>query len=129
MPKTKPKRGDSGRFAYGGLDRVIHEKARLGVLTSLVAHPKGLLFGHLKQLCDMTDGNLSRHLQVLEEAGLIEITKRFEANRPQTTCRITAEGRKRYMRYLAVLEQVVRDAADAAKGEFAPIGGRRIAPA
>ncbi len=129
MPKTKPKSGDSGRFAYEGLDRVIHEKARLGVLTSLVAHPKGLLFGHLKQLCDMTDGNLSRHLQVLEEAGLIEITKRFEANRPQTTCRITAEGRKRYMRYLAVLEQVVRDAADAAKGEFAPIGGRRIAPA
>ena len=129
MPKTKPKTGDSGRFAYEGLDRVIHEKARLGVLTSLVAHPKGLLFGHLKQLCDMTDGNLSRHLQVLEEAGLIEITKRFEANRPQTTCRITAEGRKRYMRYLAVLEQVVRDAADAAKGEFAPIGGRRIAPA
>ena len=129
MPKTKPKSGDSGRFAYEGLDRVIHEKARLGVLTSLIAHPKGLLFGHLKQLCDMTDGNLSRHLQVLEEAGLIEITKRFEANRPQTTCRITAEGRKRYMRYLAVLEQVVRDAADAAKGEFAPIGGRRIAPA
>jgi DNA-binding transcriptional ArsR family regulator len=129
MPKTKPKSGDSGRFAYEGLDRVIHEKARLGVLTSLVAHPKGLLFGYLKQLCDMTDGNLSRHLQVLEEAGLIEITKRFEANRPQTTCRITAEGRKRYMRYLAVLEQVVRDAADAAKGEFAPIGGRRIAPA
>ena len=133
MPKTKTRSGigggDSGRFAYEGLDRVIHEKARLGVLTSLVAHPKGLLFGHLKQLCDMTDGNLSRHLQVLEEAGLIEITKRFEANRPQTTCRITAEGRKRYMRYLAVLEQVVRDAADAAKGEFAPIGGRRIAPA
>ena len=128
MPKTKPKSGDSGRFAYEGLDRVIHEKARLGVLTSLVAHPKGLLFGDLKQLCDMTDGNLSRHLQVLEEAGLIEIEK-FESNRPQTTCRITAEGRKRYMRYLAVLEQVVRDAADAAKGEFAPIGGRRIAPA
>ena len=125
--KTSPK--SKGRFAYEGLDRVIHEKARLGVLTSLVAHPKGLLFGNLKQLCDMTDGNLSRHLQVLEEAGLIEITKRFEGNRPQTTCRITAEGRKRYMRYLAVLEQVVRDAADAAKGELAPIGGRGIVTA
>jgi DNA-binding transcriptional ArsR family regulator len=128
MPKNKTG-SSSGRFAYEGLDRVIHEKARLGVLTSLIAHPKGLLFGDLKQLCDMTDGNLSRHLQVLEEAGLIVIVKRFEGNRPQTICRITAEGRKRFMRYLAVLEQVVRDAADAAKGEVAPIGPRGLAPA
>ena len=129
MPKNKPGSSTSGRFAYEGLDRVIHEKARLGVLTSLIAHPKGLLFGDLKQLCDMTDGNLSRHLQVLEEAGLIDIVKRFEGNRPQTICRITAEGRKRFMRYLAVLEQVVRDAADAAKGEAAPTGPRGLAPA
>jgi DNA-binding transcriptional ArsR family regulator len=129
MPKNKTTSGNSGRFAYEGLDRVIHEKARLGVLTSLIAHPKGLLFGDLKQLCDMTDGNLSRHLQVLEEAGLIDIVKRFEGNRPQTICRITAEGRKRFMRYLAVLEQVVRDAADAAKGEVAPSGPRGMAPA
>jgi DNA-binding transcriptional ArsR family regulator len=129
MPKNKTGSSNSGRFAYEGLDRVIHEKARLGVLTSLIAHPKGLLFGDLKQLCDMTDGNLSRHLQVLEEAGLIDIVKRFEGNRPQTICRITAEGRKRFMRYLAVLEQVVRDAADAAKGEVAPNGPRGLAPA
>ena len=135
MPKTKTKSGDksgdSGRFAYEGLDRVIHEKARLGVLTSLIAHPKGLLFGDLKQLCDMTDGNLSRHLQVLEEAGLIDIVKRFEGNRPQTICRITAEGRKRFMRYLAVLEQVVRDAAEADAGATPSPrgGGPRPAPA
>ena len=62
MAKTK---GEQGRFAYEGLDRVIHEKARLSVLTSLVAHPKGLVFGDLKQMCGLTDGNLSRHLQVL----------------------------------------------------------------
>jgi DNA-binding transcriptional ArsR family regulator len=129
MPKNKAGSSTSGRFAYEGLDRVIHEKARLGVLTSLIAHPKGLLFGDLKQLCDMTDGNLSRHLQVLEEAGLIDIVKRFEGNRPQTICRITADGRKRFMRYLAVLEQVVRDAADAAKGDVAPTGPRGLAPA
>ncbi len=129
MPKNKTGSSNSGRFAYEGLDRVIHEKARLGVLTSLIAHPKGLLFGDLKQLCDMTDGNLSRHLQVLEEAGLIDIVKRFEGNRPQTICRITAAGRKRFMRYLAVLEQVVRDAADAAKGDVAPTGPRGLAPA
>ena len=68
------------RFAYEGLDRVIHEKARLSVLTSLVAHPKGLLFGDLKQLCGLTDGNLSRHLQVLQEARLVDDR---QALRPQ----------------------------------------------
>ena len=59
---------DIGQFAYEGLDRVIHERARLGVLTSLVAHPKGLAFGDLRRMCQLTDGNLSRHLQVLTEA-------------------------------------------------------------
>jgi DNA-binding MarR family transcriptional regulator len=120
--KTRSKEQDKARFAYDGLDRLIHEKARLGLLTSLIAHPKGLLFGDLKQLCGLTDGNLSRHLQILEEAGLVEITKSFRHNRPQTHCRITAEGRKRYMQYLNVLEQVVRDAADAAKGDLTQPG-------
>jgi DNA-binding MarR family transcriptional regulator len=106
---------DRGRFAYAGLDRVIHEKARLSVLTSLVAHPKGLVFGDLKQMCGLTDGNLSRHLQVLSEAGLIAIEKGYERNRPQTVARITPQGRARYLEYLDVLEQVVRDAASAAK--------------
>ena len=120
---------DSGRFAYEGLDRVIHEKARLGILTSLVAHPKGLLFGDLKQLCGLTDGNLSRHLQVLQQAGLIAIDKKFEHNRPQTVCRITQEGRTRYLEYLNVLEQVVRDAADAVKAQPTSSRRQRLAPA
>src|ERR687888_212712 len=64
----------SAPFAYDGLDRVIHEKARLGLLTSLMAHPKGLAFADLKQLCGLTDGNLSRHLQVLQEAGVVSWT-------------------------------------------------------
>jgi DNA-binding transcriptional ArsR family regulator len=116
MGKRRTEPRTQARFAYEGLDRVIHERARLSVLTSLVAHPKGLLFGDLKQLCGLTDGNLSRHLQVLQEASLVEIAKGFDHNRPQTLCRITARGRKRYLAYLGVLEQVVRDAA-AAKGE------------
>lgn len=108
-------------FAYEGLDRVIHEKARLGLLTSLMAAEKGLLFGDLKQLCGLTDGNLSRHLQVLQEAGLVEIRKGHEGTRPQTTCRLTPAGRTRFLDYLGVLEQVVRDAAKAAQGAPLPL--------
>jgi DNA-binding transcriptional ArsR family regulator len=110
-----------GRFAYEGLDRVIHERARLSVLTSLVTNPRGLTFADLKQLCALTDGNLSRHLRVLERARLIEILKDHEPaaqkqrHRPQTLCRITANGRTRYLDYLATLEQVVRDAANVAQ--------------
>ena len=100
-----------GRFAYEGLDRVMHEKARLGILTSLVAHPAGLLFNDLKELCALTDGNLSRHLEVLGEARLVEIWKGSKRGRPQTLCRLTTEGRQRFLDYVAVLESVVSDAA------------------
>jgi DNA-binding MarR family transcriptional regulator len=110
--KVSPNR--SSRFAYDGLDRLIHERARLGLLNSLIAHPKGLRFADLKQLCALTDGNLSRHLQVLQVAKVVEISKGFERNRPQTICRITAKGRKRYLDYVSVLEQVILD-ADAAR--------------
>jgi len=108
--KSKPPAGE-GRFAYEGLDRVIHERARLSVLTSLITNPKGLAFGDLKQLCALTDGNLSRHLSVLEKGKMVEIVKKQDRNRPLTICRITASGRKRYLEYLSTLEQVVKDAA------------------
>jgi DNA-binding MarR family transcriptional regulator len=106
-------RTNEGRFAYEGLDRVIHERARLSVLTSLATHPKGLLFTDLKQLCALTDGNLSRHLDVLETEKMVIIIKGHDKNRPQTLCRITPSGRKRFLEYLSTLEQVVRDAAAA----------------
>ena len=110
---------NEGRFAYEGLDRVIHERARLSVLTSLITNPKGLAFNDLKQLCALTDGNLSRHLSVLEDAKMVEIIRGHDRNRPQTICRITPSGRKRYLEYLSTLEQVVRDAAGGAKPEAA----------
>ena len=108
-----------GRFAYEGLDRVIHERARLSVLTSLITNPKGVAFNDLKQLCTLTDGNLSRHLSVLEAEKMVEIIRGHDHNRPQTICRITPSGRKRYLEYLATLEQVVRDAAEGAKPDAA----------
>ena len=99
-----------GRFSYEGLDRIIHEKARLGILTSLVTHAEGLLFNDLKDLCSLTDGNLSRHLAVLSEAGLVEVWKGQQGSRPQTMYRLTPEGRTRFTDYVNVLGNVVADA-------------------
>lgn len=109
--KNKETDSKAGRFAYKGLDRIMHEKARLGILTSLVSRPEGVLFNDLKELCSLTDGNLSRHLQTLQEAGLVEVWKGYHNKRPQTLCRLSQEGRDRFMAYLDQLEKVVRDAA------------------
>jgi len=93
----------------------MHERARLGVLTSLLAHPAGLSFATIKQLCDLTDGNLSRHLDVLAAARLVEITRETGEGRPQSLCRITAEGRRKFIGYLSVLERVLLDAGAASE--------------
>jgi DNA-binding MarR family transcriptional regulator len=123
---SRPPLAGSGRFAYEGLQRVIHEKARLGIMTSLVAHPEGLLFVDLKELCALTDGNLNRHLHVLREAGLVEIWKGQKRNRPQTMCRITPRGRRQFLEYLGTLEKVVADAADAARASEADRSAERL---
>ena len=102
---------DAGRYSYEGLDRVLHEKARLGILTALVARTVATAFTELARLCALTDGNLSRHLDVLVDAGLVEVHKGYEGRRPLTTCQITALGKKRFREYLAQLEKVLRDAA------------------
>lgn len=107
---AKPDPTDFGRYAYDGIDRVLHEKARLGILTSLTANPDGLPFSELKNLCGLTDGNLSRHLQVLSDAGLVEMQKNTEGRRPQTRYRLTLLGRERFLAYVMVLERVVQDA-------------------
>lgn len=117
------KNAKAGRFSYEGLDRVIHEKARLGILASLAAHRGGLLFNDLKELCSLTDGNLSRHLSVLSEAGLVEVWKGQQGPRQQTMYRLTAKGRTRFSQYISVLESVVTDAHEkAAKEAHSPAG-------
>ena len=116
MSRSKSKRDEStGRFAYEGLDRIIHERARLSILTSLATRPAGIVFNDLKELCALTDGNLSRHLQMLQDAGLVEVWKGSRGSRPQTLCRLTERGRARFLEYISVLENVVSDAMTAAK--------------
>jgi DNA-binding transcriptional ArsR family regulator len=115
QPAKSPK--NAAPFAYDGLERVIHEKARLGILASLATHGDGLAFCDLKQQCALTDGNLNRHLQVLQDAGLVEVRKHSENKRPQTVCRLTGEGRRRFVEYIGVLEHVVEDALHARKAD------------
>jgi len=105
----------SGRFAYEGLERLIHERARLSILASLAAHPEGLLFTELKALCSLTDGNLSRQIQLLQENGIVEIWKGYHKNRPQTRCRLSDNGRLRFLEYIQALQSVVADASSGGK--------------
>ena len=130
MAKKPAPRDEPGRYSYDGLDRVLHEKARLGILSALAARPDGAAFTELVRLCALTDGNLSRQLQLLQEAGMIEIWKGTRNNRPQTLCRLSAQGRGRIMDYIAQLERVVSDAL-AGGGRAAPKRlppGRGLAP-
>lgn len=109
--------GNEAPFAFDGLDRLLHEKARLSIMTSLADHPKGLSFTELRDLCGLTDGNLSRHVQILEEAGMIRVTKGFEARRPLTICALTDLGRARFFEYLEVLERVLSTARRRGEGK------------
>lgn len=111
MPRKHADLNSPGRFSYDGLERAIHEKARLGILTSLVTHGAGLSFNDLKSLCSLTDGNLNRHLEALREAGFVETEKEQGEGRATTICRITAVGRQRFLEYLDELRRVVDDAA------------------
>ena len=124
-PKKNPTKSE-GRFAYAGLERLLHERARLGILTSLASHPDGVVFNDLKRLVSLTDGNLSRQLQALTEAGLVEVWKGQKNNRPQTLCKMTREGRKRFLEYITELENVVSDAiaAESQRKSIASRGNR-----
>jgi DNA-binding transcriptional ArsR family regulator len=127
----KSARPAKGAFAYDGLHRELHEKARLGIMTALVTKPDGILFTELKELCSLTDGNLSRHLQVLQEAKLVEVWKGHDGRRPQTLVRVSRRGRDEFTAYLEELERVIRDAKVAAVARPAPerAGREGFAPA
>jgi DNA-binding transcriptional ArsR family regulator len=111
MSEKRTPGSQAGRHAYEGLDRAIHEKARLGIMTCLLTHKDGLSFNDIKELCALTDGNLSRHIKVLEDEKLVEVEKGYEGKKPKTLCRLSKEGRKRFLEYLEELEKVVKDAS------------------
>jgi len=89
------------------LDRVIHERARLGIVSTLAVH-EVLTFNDLKALVQLTDGNLSVHARKLEEAGYVACAKSFDGRIPRTEYRLTPAGRKALERYLAHMEALIR---------------------
>jgi DNA-binding MarR family transcriptional regulator len=91
------------------LDRVIHEKGRLPIV-SLLASTAELSFTELRDTLKMTDGNLSMHIKTLQEAGFVSVTKSFQRQRPLTTCALTVAGRKAFAAYIDLLEEIVRQA-------------------
>lgn len=93
-------------FDFDKLDKTIHEKGRLGIMT-LLATRTSWSFQDLKAELGMSDGNLITHLRTLHEAGLVAVTKEI-LDRPQTSYALTAKGRRAFEDYLAVLEQIVK---------------------
>jgi DNA-binding MarR family transcriptional regulator len=89
------------------LDRLIHEKGRLAIMSALAATPE-LSFTELREMLGMTDGNLSTHVRILQEEGFVSVAKSYEKNRPLTTCALTATGRKAFASYIDLLEQIVQ---------------------
>ena len=91
------------------LDRVIHEKGRLAIMSMLAASPE-LSFTELRDALSMTDGNLTSHMRTLQEAGYVAVSKSYQDNRPLTTCSLTAAGKKAFANYIDLLEQVLQQA-------------------
>ena len=89
------------------LDRVIHEKGRLAIMSMLAASPE-LSFTELRGALGMTDGNLTTHIRTLQQAGYVAVTKSVRNNRPLTTCSLTGAGRKAFAAHVDLLEQIVR---------------------
>ncbi len=91
------------------LDRVFHERGRLAICSTLVARSDGISFTQLQSACDLTDGNLNRHLHALMEEGIVATERRTGMGRPQTILHITEAGRRRFLEYIDALEEIVRD--------------------
>jgi len=114
LAKLKAKNGASSlrlekaaESVSNDLDKVIHERMRLGIISALAANEK-MSFGDLKKLLDTTDGNLSVHARKLEDAGYVDCKKSFAGRTPLTEYKITTSGRKALERYLDHMEALIK---------------------
>ncbi len=107
MPVTMQKQPPAPAVPFGELNPVIHERVRLGIMSTLAAS-RELAFNDVKTALGLTDGNLSVHMRILEKHGYLAVEKSFVLRRPRTVLRLTKAGRRAFEEYLAVLEQVTR---------------------
>ncbi len=127
----------SARSALDDIDRVFHEKARLGIMTTIVGSQNGMNFNDLKQLCDLTDGNLNRHLKVLVESKVLTVRKTGQGRNTNSHYKLTAKGRKAFEKYLTALEAILQAAKSSANQAVNPAklsreqdrGGDGLSPA
>lgn len=110
---SKPIAGTT-RQAMGELDRIFHEKARLGILTTIIATPDELNFNEIKELCGLTDGNLNRHLKVLIDSKILAVKKTGSGRNTNSQYRMTAKGRQQFSQYLGALETILKAAQTSA---------------
>ena len=106
---------------WNELERSIHEPARLAIITCLCAHPEGRSFQDLKEECGLTDGNLNRHLKVIQEAGLVCSEKAGQGRASRTKVTLTPSGRTAFLRYLHSLEKVLHGAVEALDEDRLPL--------
>lgn len=108
--KTETQNETQSRVALDDIDRVFHEKARLGIMTTIIGSADGMNFTELKQLCDLTDGNLNRHLKVLVDVAVLSVRKTGQGRNTNSHYRLTAKGRKAFEKYLTALEAILNTA-------------------
>jgi DNA-binding MarR family transcriptional regulator len=106
-PRLTAVRGEAATRSSLELDRLIHERVRLAIVSALAVN-ESLSFNELKELLGTTDGNLSVHARRLEEAGYLECLKSFAGRVPRTEYRLTAQGREALERYLSHMEGLIR---------------------
>lgn len=110
---NKPSKPTTGVQAAASLSRIFHEKARLAIMTALASHPDGLSFGDLKELCDLSDGNLNSHLEVLQECHAVSVERSGAGRGSRSVVKWTASGRQQFQTYLSELERVLKTAVNA----------------
>ncbi len=111
---NKTIQGMAARSALEDIDRVFHEKARLGIMTTIIGSPDGMNFNELKELCDLTDGNLNRHLKVLVDTTVLSVRKTGQGRNTNSHYKLTAKGRKAFEKYLTALEAILNAAKTSA---------------
>ena len=111
LKSTTPRRAENAKKSPLELDRLIHERLRLGIVSALAVNER-LTFNDLKRLLDTTDGNLSVHARKLEDAQYIACDKSFDGRVPRTEFRLTAAGRRALEKYVSHMESILKAVRD-----------------